>query len=421
MKLVVNPTTGKLDEVNDQITDISSLQTALNGKVPTSRLINTTSPLTGGGDLSADRTLSIPKATSLINGYLAAADFQTFNSKEPAIMAGLNSQYWRGDKSWQALDTLAVAENTNLYFTNARARAALSGSSPISYNSSTGVISLTTPLTEIQGGTNQTAYTLGDLLYASAASTLSKLAGNITSTKKFLIQTGTGTVSAAPSWGTIAAADIPTANLLGTTNQVNLSAPGTGVLVGGTNIILSLPQSIATTSTVQFGSLGLGVSPSTLLHIKGSLPTFTYEDSSTTAKGRLTSVVSGGWFGQTLNVTFDSGTSSWNLDDTTLPAFVSKMDVRGGFDVFQVAHLTAGTNPRTFTQIFSVDGNSNTVLGSLAALATNATNGFVYIPTQAGAPTGTPTSFAGKVAMTYDTTNNKLYIYNGAWKSVTLA
>src|SRR2546423_485862 len=52
--------------------------------VPTSRLISTTAPLTGGGDLSADRTLAIPKATTLIDGYLAAADFQTFNNKQPA-------------------------------------------------------------------------------------------------------------------------------------------------------------------------------------------------------------------------------------------------------------------------------------------------------------------------------------------------
>lgn len=53
------------------------------------------------------------------------------------------------------------------------------------------------------------AAALGDLWYGSAASTISSLAGNITATKQFLTQTGTGTVSAAPIWGTIAAADLP--------------------------------------------------------------------------------------------------------------------------------------------------------------------------------------------------------------------
>ncbi len=52
------------------------------------------------------------------------------------------------------------------------------------------------------------------------------------------------------------------ANLVGTANQVVLSASGTGVLVGSTNITLSLPQSIATTSTPQFARLGLGVAAS---------------------------------------------------------------------------------------------------------------------------------------------------------------
>jgi hypothetical protein len=60
----------------------------------------------------------------------------------------------------------------------------------------------------------------------------------------------------------------------------------------------------------------------------------------------------------------------------------------------------------------------STVLGS-AALATTATDGFVYIPTCAGPPTGTPTARTGCVAMIYDTTNNKFYIYNGAWKGGT--
>lgn len=50
---------------------------------------------------------------------------------------------------------------------------------------------------------------LGDTIYASANDTPAKLAGNITTTKKFLRQTGTGAVSAAPAWDTIVAADIP--------------------------------------------------------------------------------------------------------------------------------------------------------------------------------------------------------------------
>jgi hypothetical protein len=53
-------------------------------QVPTSRLINTTAPLMGGGNLSADRTLSMPAATGLANGYLLATDWSTFNSKQPA-------------------------------------------------------------------------------------------------------------------------------------------------------------------------------------------------------------------------------------------------------------------------------------------------------------------------------------------------
>ena len=49
--------------------------------VAPTRTISTTSPLTGGGDLSANRTLAINQATTSADGYLSSSDWNTFNGK----------------------------------------------------------------------------------------------------------------------------------------------------------------------------------------------------------------------------------------------------------------------------------------------------------------------------------------------------
>lgn len=67
------------------------------------------------------------------------------------------------------------------------------------------------------GGTGISAYATGDILYSSATNTLSKLSGNTSATKKFLNQTGTGSVSAAPSWDALVESDLPSTIL--TTNN----------------------------------------------------------------------------------------------------------------------------------------------------------------------------------------------------------
>ena len=43
--------------------------------------ISTTSPLNGGGDLSANRTLSIAQSNGSTNGFLSSTDWTTFNNK----------------------------------------------------------------------------------------------------------------------------------------------------------------------------------------------------------------------------------------------------------------------------------------------------------------------------------------------------
>ena len=61
--------------------------------------------------------------------------------------------------------------------------------------------------------------------------------------------------------------------------------------------------------------------------------------------------------------------------------------------------------------------SAGNVLVNTAAVATTATDGFLYVPTCAGTPTGTPTTYTGRSPIVIDSTNNKLYFYSGgAWR-----
>ena len=57
----------------------------------------------------------------------------------------------------------------------------------------------------------------------------------------------------------------------------------------------------------------------------------------------------------------------------------------------------------------------NAIIGN-AALATNATDGFLYISTSAGVPSGTPSTYTGRSPIHVDTTNHNLYFYDSAWR-----
>lgn len=89
------------------------------------------------------------------------------------------------------------------------------------------------------------------------------------------------------------------------------------------------------------------------------------------------------------------------------------------------ADVVIGTRPSGGALVlerFRVYSGGDMRQGSGSAIGTASTDGFFLISTCAGAPTGTPTNAgAGQIPMIYDKTNNKLYAYNGAWKSVTLA
>lgn len=150
-----------------------------------------------------------------------------------------------------------------------------------------------------RGGTGITTYTLGDILYSSAANTLAKLAGQTTAAKQYLSQTGTGTVSAAPAWAAIAGADITGAALTKTDDtNVTLTLGGTpttallrassitvgwtgslAVARGGTGLASATAYAVicgGTTSTGAFQSVAsVGTSGQVLTsNGAGALPTF---------------------------------------------------------------------------------------------------------------------------------------------------
>ncbi len=105
-------------------TDWGSFNTAYNSRIA---VFSTTGD--NGSATFTGNTLNIPTYT--LSGL----------GGQPFITAGTTAQYWRGDKTFQTLDTYVVPENGNLYFTNARTIAStltgyVSGSGTVSSSDS---------------------------------------------------------------------------------------------------------------------------------------------------------------------------------------------------------------------------------------------------------------------------------------------
>jgi hypothetical protein len=82
----------------------------------------------------------------------------------------------------------------------------------------------------------------------------------------------------------------------------------------------------------------------------------------------------------------------------------------------RIRFLTSADGSSTLTERMRIDKAGNVVVGN-AAISTSATDGFLYVPTCAGTPTGTPTTYTGMAPIVINTTNNKLYFYSGgAWR-----
>jgi hypothetical protein len=184
----------------------------LSGTGGTVTSVTATAPIVSSGGATPD--ISIPAATTSVNGYLTSTDWTTFNSKQAALVSGTNIKTVNGTTLLGSGDLGAI--------------------------------------TPAYGGTGLVTYTVGDILYASGATTLSKLSD--VATGNALISGG---VSTAPSWGKIGL----TTHVSGTLGTAN---GGTNLTSFTTNGVVYATSTSALTTNANFvwdgTSLGMGTS-----------------------------------------------------------------------------------------------------------------------------------------------------------------
>lgn len=283
--------------------------------------------------------------------------------------------------------------------------------------------------------------TLGDLVYASAngtPGTLARLAGNTTTTKQFLSQTGNGTISAVPAWSAIANGDIPTAltgksynglTLTSTTGTLTLAALKTftvnntmtlsssadgnnlNIGAGGTLGSAAFTASTAyepaiTTLAISKGGTGTGTAPTQYGMIYASSAT-TY---ASTAAGTNTQVLIGNASGAptwtnisglsvssaTTATSATSATTATNLSGTTLYS-LPYQSASG-----TTSYIAIGAAGRVLT----VNGTANGYIWSVPFTNPMTTAGDIVYGGAAGVATRLAGSATNGHVLTYNTTTN---------------
>jgi Chaperone of endosialidase len=298
--------------------------------------ISTTAPLSGGGNLSANRTLSISQAGSASNGYLSSTDWTTFNNKQSALTNPVTG----------------TGGNTEVAFFN-------SAGSTITSNANIKVV----------GGQFQTASlkvsTFGaGMVYSDSVGNVGTLTGT---TDTLTYWNSAGSIGSLATTAYPSLTEISYVKGVTSSIQTQLNAKGTGTVtsVSGTGGYGGLTLSGTVTTS---GSLTLGGTPT------GTWPISV----SGTAAGETLATVTGKGNTTTSNILLNGGTSYMRFGPNS--TWGATLQVGGD-------GVNAITRTNLIASVVATDGNMHLDSGSAKAIYLNYYSGTGGINFGSGANT----------------------------------